>query len=145
MTSFENFRRSRHSIKSSSRLSNGSREHSFANIQFSANEIAFFYQEDAQALISSDLKITNFSNHSVYFRILTNAAQYYEVIPSQDIIQSGATIGTMFKMKKQKMVLSPTDMYPNNFTKIIDMVKKHLFEVQWAMMSDEQMRRNQLP
>ena len=48
----------------------------------------------------------------------------------------------MFKMKKQKMVLSPTDMYPNNFTKIIDMVKKHLFEVQWAMMSDEQMRRN---
>lgn len=43
------------------------------------------------------------------------------------------------------MTVTPSDYYPNNFSKVRDITKKHMLEVQWALVSEEQLRQNILP
>lgn len=127
MTTFEQFRKSSHISKSQSRISRHSQNSEIVNLHFSINEIIFFYDEEAQTLSNSDLSITNFSTQSIYFRILSNSAQNYEINPSQDIIQPSACRKIKFKLKKTKMSLMPSDHYPNGASKIKDVSKDHLF------------------
>lgn len=64
---------------------------------------------------------------SVYFKILSNSAQTYEISPSQDIIEPSASSQILFKLKKGTISLGPSDVYPNEFAKIKDLTKNHIF------------------
>lgn len=112
MTTFEQFRKSSHISKSQSRISRHSQNSEIVNLHFSINEIIFFYDEEAQTLSNSDLSITNFSTQSIYFRILSNSAQNYEINPSQDIIQPSACRKIKFKLKKRKWLSCPRTTTP---------------------------------
>ncbi len=135
MTTFQQFRKSIHNSRSHSRISEKNQESFMVNLHFSVNEIVFYYDESASVLSNSDLKITNFSNHSIYFRILSNYAQHYEINPSQDILQPSTSRTIQFKLKKATMNVNPNDYYPNNFSKVQDITKKHILEVQWALVN----------
>ena len=106
------------------------------NIKFSTNEVIFYYQESAEVLFSADLKISNRSANAIYFRIASNNTQYYEITPSQDILHSSATNNILFRLKKSMLAINPRDSYANSFQKLSDVTQKHLFEVQWAVLSD---------
>lgn len=140
MTTFQQFRKSIHNSRSHSRISQNNRESFLVNLHFSVNEIVFYYDESASSLQNSDLKITNFSNHSIYFRILSNGAQHYEINPPQDILQPSNARTVQLKLKKHTFALAPSDYYPNTLAKVKDVTSKHLFDVQWAIVTEEQLR-----
>ena len=87
-------------------------------------------------LICQDLTITNYSIHGIYFRIMSNHSQYYEINPSQDILYASARVHITFKLKKNLLAINPRDSFVNTFQKLESITKKHLFYVQWAVISD---------
>ena len=119
MTTFENFKKSRSSSKSYSRISVQSQSPlDLQALHFSINEILFNYQEDTDILVNTDLKINNFSTQSIYFRIVGNAVQYYDIAPSQDILYPSTSCSIVFRFKKALIKISPNDHHSNNFAKI---------------------------
>lgn len=102
------------------------------NIHFSTNEVVFRYEESSDVLISYGLTISNYSQQSIYYRVVSNSSAYYEITPWQDILHSSAISEIAFKLKKGMMAINPRDSYTNNLEKIKDLTSHHLFYVQWA-------------
>lgn len=76
---------------------------------------------------------------------MSNSADNYEISPSQDIIQPSACCKIKFRLKKTKMALLPSDNYQNHASKLKELTKNHFFEVQWATVTDDDLRHNKLP
>ena len=91
-------------------------------------------------MINSELSIANYGVHGVYFRIVSNNAQYYEISPSQDILYSSAKVNIVFRLKKNMLSINHRESYTNTLEKVVSITKKHLFLVQWAMITDEELR-----
>ena len=96
-------------------------------------------------MISKGLKITNYGIHGVYFRIVSTHSQYYEITPNQDILYSSAKVKVSFKLKKNLLSINPRESYTNTFEKVEAVTKKHLFYVQWAMITEDELRSNTTP
>jgi hypothetical protein len=144
MSSIEQFKRSRAS-KEESRLSGKSQQLGVVEVELSTHEIVFPYLEHAETLTCTDLKMSNFGLHSLYFRVLSNSPQYYEILPSQDILHSAGTTTFSFKLKKHLLALNPRDAFANTLDKVTEHIRKHLFYLQWGPLTDEQLRTNQIP
>jgi hypothetical protein len=75
-----------------------------ANVSFNTNEIVFRWNDAQDSLINQELKVANRTGARLYFQTTTNYSDFYDIRPSQDILEVEAVASIAFRLNKKKII-----------------------------------------
>ena len=89
--------------------------------------------------------VTNLSKENIYFKIRSNNPLYYDIIPQQDIIHPTSKLKILFKLKVDRLQSNSKDKFSDSLSTIQTITQGNLFEFQWAVITEEELRHNSIP
>ena len=149
MSSFQQFKKSQQHSRShrSSGLSFKSFEAelpNLANVSFNTNEIAFRWNEAQDFLVNQELRVANRTGARLYFQITVNYSQFYDIRPSQDILEVETVTNIFFRLNKKKIV-DQGDRAISPLNRLKAFLNNTVIQFCWGEITDEDIKYNQIP
>lgn len=88
--------------------------------------------------------MANRTGSRLYFRIKSNNPDYYEIRPTQDILEINAVLAVAFRLNVRK-ITSSYDRNASQRTILSRFVENNAFEFAWGEITEQHIRNNETP
>lgn len=88
--------------------------------------------------------MANRTGSRLYFRIKSNNPDYYEIRPTQDILEINAVLAVAFRLNVRK-ITSNYDRNASQRTVLSRFVENNAFEFAWGEITEQHIRNNETP
>lgn len=101
-------------------------------------------REGQDVLVNQELRVANRTGSRLYFRIRSNNPDYYEIRPTQDILEINAELAVAFRLNLRK-ITSNYEKSASQRAVLSRCVENNAFEFAWGEITEQDIRNNETP